>query len=90
MKYCFRLTVSYRHPGAEPGKYTTKDMAAGDTVFGEHKVLIKQAYIDALRAIRTEGTDEYLVSYFFKTAINRMNDEISQKKKQSRPVTFIF
>lgn len=151
-------TISYRHPGAEPGEYTTKDMAAGDTVFGEHEVLIKKvpdllastqkqiematihpviiaarfhgffeylhpfrdgngrigrlfsnfilqkmghpiiiipqqdkpAYIDALRAIRTEGTDEYIVSYFFKTAINRMTEEISQKKKQSRPMTFIF
>jgi len=151
-------TISYRHPGAEPGEYTTKDMAAGDTVFGEHEVLIKkvpqllestqkqidsknihpvviaarfhgffeylhpfrdgngrigrlfsnfilqktghpiiiipqqdkQAYIDALRAIRTEGTDEYLVSYFLKTAINRMNDEISQKKNQSCPTAFVF
>lgn len=151
-------TISYRHPGAEPGEYTTKDMAAGDTVFGEHEVLIKkvpdllastqneielaaihpviiaarfhgffeylhpfrdgngrigrlfsnfilqkmghpiiivpqqdkQGYIDALRAIRTEGTDEYLVSYFFKTAMARMTDEISQKKKQSGPRLFIF
>lgn len=151
-------TISYRHAGAEPGEYTTKDMAAGDTVFGEHEVLIKkvpdllestqnqielaaihpviiaarfhgffeylhpfrdgngrigrlfsnfilqkmghpiiivpqqdkQGYIDALRAIRTEGTDEYLVSYFFKTAMARMMDEISQKKKQSGPRLFIF
>ena len=151
-------TIAYRHPGAVPGEYTDKDMAAGDTVFGQHEVLIakvpdllastqkqidaaaihpviiaarfhgfyeylhpfrdgngrlgrlfsnfilqkmghpiiiipqqdKQAYIEALRAIRTEGTDEYLVSYFFKTAIERMKDEISQKKKQSRPKTFIF
>ena len=50
----------------------------------------KQAYIDALRAIRTEGTDEYLISYFFNTAIARMKDEIAQKKKQSRPKSFIF
>lgn len=151
-------TISYRHAGAEPGEYTTKDMAAGDTVFGEHEVLIKkvpdllastqkqielavihpviiaarfhgffeylhpfrdgngrigrlfsnfilqkmghpiiivpqqdnQGYIDALRAIRIEGTDEYLVSYFFKTAMARMMDEISQKKKQSGPRLFIF
>lgn len=37
-----------------------------------------------------EGTDEYLVSYFFKTAMARMTDEISQKKKQSGPRLFIF
>lgn len=151
-------TIAYRHPGAVPGEYTDKDMAAGDTVFGQHELLIarvpdllastqkqidvatihpviiaakfhgfyeylhpfrdgngrlgrlfsnfilqkmghpiiiipqqdKQAYIDALRAIRTEGTDEYLISYFFKTAIARMQDEIAQKKKQSRPKAFIF
>ena len=151
-------TIAYRHPGAVPGEYTDKDMAAGDTVFGQHELLIartpdllastqkqidtatihpviiaarfhgfyeylhpfrdgngrlgrlfsnfilqkmghpiiiipqqdKQAYIDALRAIRTEGTDEYLISYFFKTAIARMQDEIVQKKKQSRPKAFIF
>ena len=151
-------TISYRHPGAVPGQYTDKDMAAGDTVFGQHELLIakvpdllastqkqieaarihpviiaarfhgfyeylhpfrdgngrlgrlfsnfilqkmghpiiiipqqdKSAYIEALRAIRTEGTDEYLISYFFKKATARMQDEIAQKKKQSRPKTFIF
>ena len=151
-------TIAYRHPGAAPGEYTDKDMAAGDTVFGQHELLIarvpdllastqkqidvatihpviiaakfhgfyeylhpfrdgngrlgrlfsnfilqkmghpiiiipqqdKQAYIDALRAIRTGGTDDYLISYFFKTAIARMQDEIAQKKKQSRPKAFIF
>ena len=50
----------------------------------------KSAYIEALRAIRTEGTDEYLISYFFKKATARMQDEIAQKKKQSRPKTFVF
>lgn len=33
-------TISYRSPEAIPGEYTTTDMAAGDTVFGDHGQLI--------------------------------------------------
>ena len=33
-------TLSYRSPDAIPGEYTTTDMAAGDTVFGDHEQLI--------------------------------------------------
>ena len=33
-------TLSYRSPEAIPGEYTTTDMAAGDTVFGDHEELI--------------------------------------------------
>lgn len=33
-------TISYRSPEAIPGEYTTTDMAAGDTVFGDHAQLI--------------------------------------------------
>ena len=33
-------TLVYRAPGAIAGDYTTEDMAAGDTVFGDHKTLI--------------------------------------------------
>ena len=33
-------TLSYRSPDAVPGEYTTTDMAAGDTVFGDHEELI--------------------------------------------------
>ena len=33
-------TISYRSPEAIPGEYTTTDMAAGDTVFGDHDQLI--------------------------------------------------
>ena len=35
-------TISYRHPGATPGEYTTMDMGAGDTLFGDHEQLIKK------------------------------------------------
>ena len=30
-------TLSYRASGAIAGEYTTEDMAAGDTVFGDHE-----------------------------------------------------
>ncbi len=33
-------SLSYRSPEAIPGEYTTTDMAAGDTVFGDHEELI--------------------------------------------------
>lgn len=148
-------TLAYRVPGAVAGDYTTEDMAAGDTVFGDHETLIAQvpslmvsaqraldsgqhpmvvaakwhgyyeylhpfrdgngrtgrllsnfillraghpllivkledrsAYISALKQIRTEGTDEHLVAFFFQTAITRMKDELSQKRKNSLPMMF--
>ena len=148
-------TLSYRAPGAIAGAYTTEDMAAGDTVFGDHETLIARvprlmestqraidagqhpmvvaakwhgyyeylhpfrdgngrtgrlmsnsillraghpllivkledrgAYISALKQIRTEGTDVHLVSFFFKTAISRMQDELSQKRKLTLPMVF--
>jgi len=148
-------TLSYRALGAIAGEYTTEDMAAGDTVFGDHETLIarvlnlmtstqkalddgqhpmvvaakwhgyyeylhpfrdgngrtgrllsnfillranhplliirledRAAYIAALKQIRTEGTDEHLIVFFFRTAIHRMQDELSQKHKNSLPLIF--
>ena len=148
-------TLSYRAPGAIAGAYTTEDMAAGDTVFGDHETLIARvpqlmestqraiddgqhpmvvaakwhgyyeylhpfrdgngrtgrlmsnsillraghpllivkledrgAYISALKQIRTDGTDVHLLSFFFKTAISRMQDELSQKRKLTLPMIF--
>lgn len=152
-------TLAYRSPDAIPGEYTTTDMAAGDTVFGDHEELIarvpkllqstdkaiseasvhpmilaarfhgffeylhpfrdgngrtgrlisnyilmrfnhpvlvipsdyRQEYISALRMIRTEATDEHLVFFFFKMAMQRMNNELSQKRENTkRFVSFIF
>ena len=148
-------TLSFRAQGAVAGEYTTEDMAAGDTVFGDHEALIarvpnlmastqkaindglhplivaakwhgyyeylhpfrdgngrtgrllsnfillranhplliirledRSAYISALKQIRTEGTDEHLIAFFFKTAITRMKGELSQKQKNSLPMLF--
>ena len=148
-------TLSYRAPGAVAGEYTTEDMAAGDTVFGDHEILIarvpklmesteralaegqhpmvvaakwhgyyeylhpfrdgngrtgrllsnfillraghpllivkledRAAYISALKQIRLEGTDEFLISFFFKSAIERMISEMEQKRKSILPMIF--
>jgi Fic family protein len=148
-------TLDYRVPEAIPGEYTTEDMAAGDTIFGDHETLIarvpklmastqqaldtgqhplvvaakwhgyyeylhpfrdgngrtgrllsnfillraahplliielkdRSEYINALKMIRTEGTDEHLVAFFFKTAISRMKSELAQKKSNTLPMLF--
>lgn len=47
-------------------------------------------YISALRAIRTEGTDEHLIALFIKLATTHMQEELSQKHNNSRPVMFLF
>lgn len=145
-------TLAYRSPDAVPGEYTTTDMAAGDTVFGDHKQLVarvpqmleateraiatraahpvviaarfhgfyeylhpfrdgngrtgrlvsnyillrlghpliiipsdcRQEYISALRMIRTEATDEHLIRFFFKMAMQRMSNEIEQKERNTK------
>ena len=148
-------TLIYRAPDAVPGEYTTEDMAAGDTIFGDHETLIarvpklmtstqkaledgqhpmivaakwhgyyeylhpfrdgngrtgrllsnfillsanhplltikledRAAYIAALKAIRSEGTDEHLVLFFFQTAVQNMKGELAQKHMNSRPILF--
>ena len=49
----------------------------------------RQDYIMSLKQIREEGTDEYLVAFFFRVSISRMNDELLQKERNSRH-TFLF
>lgn len=39
-RLCTLHTLPYRVPGAVPGQYTDTDMAAGDTLFGDHEALI--------------------------------------------------
>ena len=150
-------TLAYRAPGAVAGTYTTEDMAAGDTVFGDHETLLARVpalmsstveamergvhpmivaarfhgffeylhpfrdgngrtgrllsnwillhaghplliidikdradYINALRQIRSEGTDEYLVSFFFRAATERMKSDLAQKRKNTGLGLFVF
>lgn len=52
---------------------------------------MRQEYISALRMIRSEATDEHLVLFFFKTAMQRMEDELRQKDANTRQFTsFLF
>ena len=150
-------TLAYRAPGAVPGVYTTEDMAAGDTVFGDHDTLVARVpalmastteaiernihpmivaarfhgffeylhpfrdgngrtgrllsnwillhaghplliidikdradYINALRQIRKEGTDEHLISFFFRAATKLMESELAQKHKNTHIGPFLF
>ncbi|MBO4803387.1 MAG: Fic family protein [Muribaculaceae bacterium] len=149
-------SLPYRVPDAVPGEFTTVDMVAGDTLFGDHEKLIaqvprlmestakamaegtihpmvlsarfhgffeylhpfrdgngrtgrllsnfillqfglpeliirkedRQQYITALKAKRTDGTDEHLIAFFFQAAVKQMQDELDQKKKGSRTMLF--
>jgi len=149
-------TLPYKVPDATPGEFTTVDMAAGDTVFGDHERLVAQVpklmastakaiddrkthpmilaarfhgfyeylhpfrdgngrtgrllsnfillhfglpeliirkedrleYIGSLKQIRTENTDEFLISFFFTKAIEQLESDIAQKKKANRPILF--
>ncbi len=165
-------TLAYRSPDSIPGEYTNTDMAAGDTVFGDHKELVakvplllestertiklvltagkdgtvhsfavphamvlaarfhgfyeylhpfrdgngrtgrllsnyilmrlghplliipsesREEYISALRRIRTDATDEHLIYFFFKMAMQRMEDELTQKVVNTRRfMSFVF
>ena len=150
-------TLAYRAPGAVPGEYTKEDMAAGDTVFGDHETLVarvpalmastadalargihpmivsarfhgffeylhpfrdgngrtgrlmsnwllmhaghplmiidikdRAAYIEALLRKHTEGTDEYLISFFFKVATERMEEVLAQKRHNTNLGVFLF
>ena len=153
-------TLSYRtkhddNPSA-PGQYTTVDMCAGDTLFGDHEKLIKRVplllestqkaldegsvhpmiiaakfhgffeylhpfrdgngrlgrlmtnfillkkglpvliipieqraeYITALKMIRKEATDEYLIRLFLETSIKRMEKELAEKEEMTNISNF--
>jgi Fic family protein len=145
-------TLPYKIKEAVPGEYTDIDMAAGETIFGDHKKLILQVpkllestqnemdkriihpvilaarfhcffeylhpfrdgngrigrlfsnfillktdnplilitkesrerYINALKCYKKEGTDEFVISFFFEMAISRMKDEINEKKELTK------
>lgn len=149
-------TLTFKAPDAQPGAFTTVDMAAGDTVFGDHDHLIaqvprlmastakamddhqihpmilaarfhgfyeylhpfrdgngrtgrllsnfillhfdlpeliirkedRQEYIAALRQIRVENSDEFLISFFLSKAITQLEDDMAQKRKANRPMLF--
>ena len=63
-------------------------LTAGHTQALIIKLEDRAEYISALKMIRTESTDEHLVAFFFKTAINRMESELAQTRKNTLPTMF--
>lgn len=65
-------TLSYRtqhdeHP-SRPGEYTTVDMCAGDTIFGDHKELIKRVPLllkSTQEAIDSDGVHPMIIAAKF-------------------------
>ena len=57
-------TLGYRAPGAVAGEYTTEDMAAGDTVFGDHETLIARVpnLMDATQRALADGQHPMVVA----------------------------
>ena len=83
----------YLHPFRDGNGRTGRLLSNFILLRAKHPLLIikledRAAYISALKQIRAEGTDEHLIAFFLKTAINRMKEELAQKKKNSLPVMF--
>ena len=89
----FHGYYEYLHPFRDGNGRTGRLLSNFILLQANHPLLIikledRAAYISALKQIRTEGTDEHLVAFFFKTAIARMKSELSQKRKNSQPTMF--
>lgn len=149
-------TIAYLHQGAKAGEYTETDMGAGDTIFGDHEVLVaqvprllqatekaiqdhlppmevaarfhgffehlhpfrdgngrvgrlvsnyillrcghplliipsdkKEEYIKCLKLFRRDS-QEYLIDFFYRTAVNRMEASLAEKKQATRSMFFLF
>ena len=83
----------YLHPFRDGNGRTGRLLSNFILLRANHPLLIihledRSAYISALKQIRTEGTDEHLIAFFFHTAISRMKSELSQKRKNSLPTMF--
>ena len=83
----------YLHPFRDGNGRTGRLLSNFILLRAAHPLLIiklsdRSEYISALKLIRKEGTDDHLVSFFFKTAIDRMKDELSQKRKNTLPTMF--
>lgn len=49
----------------------------------------REEYISALRLFRHES-QEHLIAFFYKTAVDRFAQELNEKKAASRPMRFLF
>ena len=83
----------YLHPFRDGNGRTGRLLSNFILLRASHPLLIirledRDAYISALKQIRSEGTDEHLIAFFLKTAVERMKGELAQKRKNSLPTMF--
>ena len=83
----------YLHPFRDGNGRTGRLLSNFLLLRAGHPLLIirledRGAYISALKKIRTDGTDLYLVDFFFKTAISQMKEKLSEKYRNSLPMMF--
>lgn len=50
----------------------------------------RERSITALKQIRSEGTDEHLISFFISVATARMQAELDQKRRNTNIGLFLF
>ncbi len=90
----FHGYFEYLHPFRDGNGRTGRLMSNFILLRAGHPLLIikredRERYINALKQIRKEGTDEHLISLFFHIAIKRMQQEKRQKNSNSK-MTFFF
>ena len=76
-------TLAYRSPDATPGEYTTTDMAAGDTVFGDHEQLVAkvpQLLASTERAIASSAAHPVVFPWLL-----RVSAPVPRRQRQDRP-----
>lgn len=89
----FHGYFEYLHPFRDGNGRTDRLLSNFLLLRANHPLLIievkdRNAYIESLKMIRTDGTDEHLIALFFQLAINRMKGELEQKAKNSRSMFF--
>lgn len=89
----FHGYFEYLHPFRDGNGRTGRLMSNFILLRAGHPLLIikredRERYINALKQIRKEGTDEHLISLFFHIAIKRMQQEKSQKNSNSKMAFF--
>ena len=91
----FHGFFEYLHPFRDGNGRTGRLLSNWIMMHCGHPLIIidikdRAAYIDSLRKIRSEGTDEYLISFFFAAITSRMESEPKQKSKNTNLGAFLF
>ena len=91
----FHGFFEYLHPFRDGNGRTGRLLSNWILLQADHPMLIidvkdRETYINALRQIRGEGTDEFLIAFFFRSAIERMEAEMAQKKRNTNLGLFLF